>query len=133
MSSATLKNALNAYITILTSSSELNVKKVVLDRIQAISNNSKYLEDVIGDLLNVLETPSAEIKEKVLQIIRHGLTSKNIEKVLDTIKKELNNCEDFDYEKQLIQTLEYLTLNFDEYHEKVFSVIIDNVFTKKSL
>lgn len=86
MSSATLKNALNAYITILTSSSELNVKKVVLDRIQAISNNSKYLEDVIGDLLNVLETPSAEIKEKVLQIIRHGLTSKNIEKVIDTIR-----------------------------------------------
>ena len=83
--------------------------------------------------MNVLETPSAEIKEKVLQIIRHGLTSKNIEKVLDTIKKELNNCEDFDYEKQLIQTLEYLTLNFDEYHDKVFSVIIDNVFTKKSL
>jgi coatomer subunit beta len=59
MSSSTLKNALNGYVTILSSHSELNVKKVVLDRIQAISTNSKYLEDVIGDLLKILETPSA--------------------------------------------------------------------------
>ncbi len=57
-SSATLKNALNSYVSILTSTSELNVKKVILDKLQVISGNSKYLEDIVEDLITVLATPS---------------------------------------------------------------------------
>lgn len=115
-SSATLRNALNAYVSILSKTSELNVKKVILDKLQLISGNSKYLEDIVGDLIAVLSTPSYEIKEKVLQIIRFALTLKNAQKVLQEIEAEFQKCEDKDYELQLIKTIQHISLTFPETH-----------------
>ena len=58
-----------------------------------------------------------------------------MEKVIDAIRSELTACEDADYERQLIQTLDYLVFNFDSelVHERVFSIITDTVFTKKRI
>jgi hypothetical protein len=46
-------------VNILAKTSEINVKKIILDKLEIICRNSNYLEDdLIEDLLKGLDTPS---------------------------------------------------------------------------
>jgi hypothetical protein len=132
-SSSTLKNSLNAYVSILSTTTELNVTKVILDKLQLISGNSKHLEDIVEDLIAVLKSPSYEIKEKVLQIIRQGLSLKNAQKVLNEIEREFAECKNDDYQVQLVRTVQYLSDTFPETHEKVIATLLELIFPNKSL
>lgn len=50
-------------MSILAKTNELNVKKIILDKLALICKNASYLEDdLVEDLLKSLETPSLEIK-----------------------------------------------------------------------
>ena len=76
-SATTVKNSLYAYVGILARTNELNVKKIILDKLAAICKNASYLDDdLVEDLLKGLTTPSLEIKQKLLQIITSGVTLK---------------------------------------------------------
>ena len=64
-------------MSILAKTNELNVKKIILDKLGTICKNTSYLEDdLVEDLLKSLDTPSFEIKQKLLQIIIVGVTLK---------------------------------------------------------
>ncbi len=56
---STIKGSLYSYVNILAKTNELNVKKIILDKLAIICKNTSYLEDdMIEDLLKSLETPS---------------------------------------------------------------------------
>lgn len=58
-SALAIKNSLNTYVGILGRTSEINVNKIILDKLSIICKNSNYLEDdVAEDLLKGLNTPS---------------------------------------------------------------------------
>ena len=58
-SASSIKNSLNTYVNILSRTSEINVNKIILDKLEIICKNSNYLEDdVIEDLLKGMQTPS---------------------------------------------------------------------------
>ena len=42
-SASTIKSSLNAYVNILSKTSEINVKKIILDKLEIICKNSNYL------------------------------------------------------------------------------------------
>ena len=87
-SASTIKNSLNAYVGILSRTSEINVKKIILDKLEIICKNSNYLEDdVTEDLLKGLNTPSIEIKIKIIDIVMTGITYKSAELVLKALEK----------------------------------------------
>jgi hypothetical protein len=44
-SASTIKNSLNTYVNILSRTSEVNVNKIILDKLEIICRNSNYLED----------------------------------------------------------------------------------------
>ncbi len=70
-------------MNILTKTNELNVKKIILDKLELICKNSNYLEeDLIEDLVKGLDTPSVDIKMKILHIIMTGVTLKTSTYVL---------------------------------------------------
>ena len=76
-SPATIKSSLYSYVSILTKTNELNVKKIILDKLELICKNSNYLEeDLIEDLVKGLDTPSVDNKTKILHIITTGITLK---------------------------------------------------------
>ncbi len=57
-SASTIKASLAAYVNILSKSSEINIKKIILDKLEVVCRNSNYLEDdMVDDLLKVLSTP----------------------------------------------------------------------------
>jgi hypothetical protein len=65
-------------VSILGRTSEINVNKIILDKLGIICKNSNYLEDdVIEDLLKGLNTPSVEIKVKIIDIVMSSLTTKS--------------------------------------------------------
>ncbi len=65
-------------MSILGRTSEINVNKIILDKLGIICKNSNYLEDdVIEDLLKGLNTPSVEIKVKIIDIVMSSLTTKS--------------------------------------------------------
>lgn len=69
--------------------SEINVKKIILDKLEIICRNSNYLEDdLIEDLLKGLDTPSIEIKAKIIDIVMTGVSSKSAEMILKYLQKD---------------------------------------------
>lgn len=88
-SASTIRNSLNAYVGILGRTSEINVNKIILDKLEIICKNSNYLEDdVIEDLLKGLNTPSIEIKTKIIDIVMTSLTSKSSSFILKFLEKD---------------------------------------------
>ena len=82
-SASTIKNSLNAYVNILGRTNEINVSKIILDKLEIICKNSNYLEDdVIEDLLKGMRTPSTEIKIKIVDIVMTSVSSKSSEMIL---------------------------------------------------
>lgn len=82
-SASTIKASLGAYVNILSKTSEINIKKIILDRLEIICKNSNYLEDdMIEDLLKGLSTPGAEVKAKIIDIVMTSLTAKSAELTL---------------------------------------------------
>jgi hypothetical protein len=79
---------LSSYVNILAKTNEINVKKIILDKLEIICKNSNYLEeDLIEDLVKGLNTPSIEIKVKIIEIIMTGITIKTSEMVLRNFEK----------------------------------------------
>jgi coatomer subunit beta len=73
----------------LAKTSEINVKKIILDKLEIICRNSNYLEDdLIEDLLKGLDTPSIEIKAKIIDIVMTGVSSKSAEMILKYLQKD---------------------------------------------
>ena len=76
-------------MNILSKTNEINVKKIILDKLEIICKNSNYLEDdLIEDLLKALNTPSTEIKIKIIDIIMTGVSSKSSETILKYLEKD---------------------------------------------
>ncbi len=79
---------MSSYVNILAKTNEINVKKIILDKLEIICKNSNYLEeDLIEDLVKGLNTPSIEIKVKIIEIIMTGITIKTSEMVLRNFEK----------------------------------------------
>jgi coatomer subunit beta len=93
-------------VNILAKTNEINVKKIILDKLEIICKNSNYLEeDLIEDLVKGLNTPSIEIKVKIIEIIMTGITIKTSEMVLRNFEKELTIHEDMEYLSKIIKTI----------------------------
>lgn len=55
-----IKNSLASYVSILSKTNELNVKKIILDKLEVVCKNSNYIEEaLLEDLIKSLNTPSS--------------------------------------------------------------------------
>lgn len=78
-----IKSALSSYVNILSKTNELNVKKIILDKLEVACKNSNYIEEsLVEDLIKSLNTPSYEIKTKIMNIVSMNLNPKISESVL---------------------------------------------------
>ncbi len=93
----------NALINLAVTQLDNNVKLIVLDRLSTL--HEKYSTDLNGngplvlDLLGVLSSPDMEVKKKCISIALSMITSRNVEEVVDFLKKQLLKTVDSEYEK----------------------------------
>src|SRR5258708_16205464 len=93
----------NALINLAVTQPDNNVKLIVLDRLSTL--HEKYSTDLNGngplvlDLLGVLSSPDMEVKKKCISIALSMITSRNVEEVVDFLKKQLLKTVDSEYEK----------------------------------
>ena len=88
-SAGSIKGALSVYVGILARTTEINVKKLILDKLELICRNSNYLEeDQLDDLLQGLTTPSPEVKAKIIDIVMNAVSHKSAESVLQRLAAE---------------------------------------------
>ncbi|CDU85002.1 coatamer protein, beta subunit, putative [Plasmodium yoelii] len=104
-STISVKTASECFIKLLISQHDNNIKLIVIDKLYYIMCKWKHiLGNYIMDLLRSLNFPSKDIKIKILNLVLHILTKKNVHLVLNVIKKELLKLnEEFIYNsKELI-------------------------------
>lgn len=112
-----IKTALAAYVSILARTNELNVKKIVLDKLETACRNSNYIEEsLVEDLIKSLKTPSYEIKIKILNIVAMNLNPKISELILKELKVEIQDCENSEYQLKIIRTTEDIAAKFPQLH-----------------
>lgn len=113
--------------------SDNNVKLIVLDRIKDINvKNPGALEELTLDILRVLSTEDMDVREKALDICMDLASSKNVEDVVQLLKKELQTTvsdtdkeHSIQYRQLLIKTIRSIAVTFIDMAANVVSLLLD--------
>uniref|UniRef100_A0A8C9LTX3 Coatomer subunit beta n=1 Tax=Piliocolobus tephrosceles TaxID=591936 RepID=A0A8C9LTX3_9PRIM len=90
-----IKTASECFIKLLINQHDNNIKLIVIDKLYFIMCKWKnVLEHFTMDLLRALYFPSKDIKIKILNLVLHVLTKRNVHLVLNVLKKELLKLND---------------------------------------
>ncbi|KEG03050.1 coatamer protein, beta subunit, putative [Plasmodium vinckei vinckei] len=94
-SALSIKTASECFIKLLINQHDNNIKLIVIDKLYYIMCRWKHiLANYIMDLLRSLNFPSKDVKLKILNLVLHILTKRNVHLVLNVIKKELLKLND---------------------------------------
>ncbi|CAL9731290.1 coatomer subunit beta [Monosporozyma unispora] len=113
--------------------SDNNIKLIVLDRIKDINDkNPGALEELTLDILRVLSTEDMDVREKALDICMDLASSKNVEDVVQLLKKELQTTvtdtdkeHSIQYRQLLIKTIRSIAVTFIDMAANVVSLLLD--------
>ena len=95
-----VRAAVTAYTTLLQDESENNIKLVILQRLAALRlRNEKILQEMLMDLLRTLSSPNMEIRRQTLALALQLLTPRNVEDVVQLLKKELIKADSPEYQQ----------------------------------
>lgn len=96
-----VRAAAAAFIDVLCTESDNNVKLIVLDRLDVIKQrHPKVMQDLLLDVLRALASPSIDIRRKTLLLALDLITLKNIDEVVQVLKKEIARTQSKELEKQ---------------------------------
>jgi coatomer subunit beta len=96
-----VRAAATAFIDVLCTESDNNVKLIVLDRLDVIKQrHPKVMQDLLLDVLRALASPSIDIRRKTLLLALDLITLKNIDEVVQVLKKEIARTQSKELEKQ---------------------------------
>jgi coatomer subunit beta len=77
-----IRAAANTFCQLLVSSSDNNVKLIVLDRLRELKElHGELLSDLLMDIMRALSTPAFEIRRKILDLAMELITPKNVSEV----------------------------------------------------
>lgn len=85
-----VRAAVQTYTSLLMSQSDNNVKLIVLERLAALRrHHPKVMQEALMDLLRSLQSPSLDVRQKVLDITLGLVTPRNIDELVGLLKKEV--------------------------------------------
>jgi len=127
-----IRAAANCYCQLLASQSDNNVKLIVLDRLSDLKTNFReVMQDMAMDVLRVLSSPNMDIRRKTLDIVLDLITSRNIDEVVMTLKKEIVKTQSKELEKNgeyrqlLVQTVHACAVKFPDVAASVVHLLMD--------
>lgn len=127
-----VRAAAQTYATILTTSSDNNVKLIVLDRLTELRKfHFKVVQEILLDILRVLSTPNITICKKTLSLTVDLVSPRNIEEVMLLLKREVIRAQETEmehseeYKNALISTIHKCATKFAEVADSVVLVLLD--------
>lgn len=121
-----------AYATLLNTSSDNNVKLIVLDRlIELKKHHAKVVQEILMDILRALSSPNIMISKKTLELAIDLVGPRNIEEVMLVLKREVIRSQEADFEfgeeykTLLIQAIHKCALRYAEVADSVVLVLLD--------
>jgi len=129
-----IREAANTFCQLVINHSDNNVKLIVLDRIKELKDTHRdVLQDGVMDILRALQSPSLAVKKKTLQITMDLVYKKNINEVVQMLKKEViktsNASEDksnmSEYRQLLVQAIHQCARRFPDVAGDVIHLLMD--------
>ncbi|KAI8906033.1 adaptin N terminal region-domain-containing protein [Gorgonomyces haynaldii] len=127
-----IKSAASCYIELAVKESDNNVKLIVLEKLSDLAKkNDKILSSLVMDILRIVTSPDLLVRSKALALALELTTSRNIEQVIQFLKKELvkTHEQEFDktveYRQLLIQTIHQSAIRFPEFADSVVHVLME--------
>lgn len=128
-----LIKAVSRMIELAIKVSDNNLKIIVLDRIQDINErNPGCLEELTLDILRVLSAEDNDVRSKALNIAMDLVSSRNIEDVVQLLKKELQTTvinsekeKSTEYRTLLIKAIRGIAIRFEEIAASIVSLLLD--------
>ena len=121
-----------AYGSLLSKSSDNNVKLIVLDRLADLKkHHQKVVQENLMDILQALSSPNIDISKKVLALAIDMVGPRNIEEVMQTLKREVVRAQESDlehgeeYKTLLIQAIHKCAVKYAEVADSIVLVLLD--------
>ena len=120
------------YATLLNSSSDNNIKLIVLDRLSELKkHHGKVVQEILMDILRALNSPNIDICKKTLALAIDLVGPRNIEEVMQVLKREVVRAQESDlehgeeYKGLLIQAIHRCATRYAEVADSVVLVLLD--------
>jgi coatomer subunit beta len=127
-----VRAVVQAYSNLLSSSSDNNVKLIVLDKLSELKkHHSKVVQEMLMDILRALTSPNIDICKKTLALAVELVGPRNIEDVVQVFKREVVRTQESDldhgeeYKTLLIQAIHKCAIRFAEVADSVVLVLLD--------
>jgi coatomer subunit beta len=89
-----VRAAIAAYCQLLQHESDHNIKLIILAKLSSLrKRHLRILQDTLMDILRTLASPSIDIKRRTLELAMELLSSRNVDEVVQLLKKELIKTE----------------------------------------
>jgi coatomer subunit beta len=129
-----VRAAAQSYASLLNTTNDNNVKLIVLDRlIELKKHHSKVVSEVLMDILRALSSPNIDISKKTLGLAIDMVGPRNIEEVMQVLKREIVRAQESDiergdeYKSLLIQAIHKCAIRYAEVADSVVFVLLDFV------
>eukprot|EP00824_Muranothrix_gubernata_P017338 TRINITY_DN35578_c0_g1_i1.p1 TRINITY_DN35578_c0_g1~~TRINITY_DN35578_c0_g1_i1.p1 ORF type:complete len:969 (-),score=237.04 TRINITY_DN35578_c0_g1_i1:11-2890(-) len=127
-----IKAAVGCYTQLLCNQSDNNVKLIVLEKLVELkSTHTKVVQDMLMDILRTLQSPNLDIRKRTLDIALDLVSPRNIDDVVQVLKKEIVKTQEDEQEKGgeyrqvLIQVINQCALRFPEVANSVVHLLMD--------
>jgi coatomer subunit beta len=89
-----VRAAIAAYCNLLQHESDHNTKLIILSKLLSLKKrHGKVLQEMLMDILRTLNSPNLDIKKKTLDLALQLLSPRNVDEVVQLLKKELIKTE----------------------------------------
>eukprot|EP01104_Vermistella_antarctica_P008860 TRINITY_DN2254_c0_g1_i1.p1 TRINITY_DN2254_c0_g1~~TRINITY_DN2254_c0_g1_i1.p1 ORF type:complete len:988 (+),score=320.12 TRINITY_DN2254_c0_g1_i1:123-3086(+) len=129
-----VKAATSTYISLLVDQFDNNVKLIALDRLFSIKlKHGKVISELVMDVLKALSCRNLDIKQKTLEFALDLVTPRNIDEVIQVLKKEVNSTqalgdsESCQYRQMLVKAIHSCAVRFPDVASNVCVVLLDFV------
>jgi len=127
-----VRSVAQAFVQLLNSSSDNNVKLIILDRLTELrKHHSKIVQEILMDILRALSSPNIHICKKTLELAIDLVGPRNIEEVMSLLKREVIRAQEAElehgeeYKSLLIQAIHKCATRYAEVADSVVLVLFD--------
>lgn len=127
-----IRAAASTYTSLLCAQSDNNVKLIVLERLAEIKErHTRVLSELLMDMLRALTSPNVDICKRTLEIAMDLVSSRNIDEVIQVLKREVVRTRECDLEKgseyrtMLIKSIHTCAVKFPDVASSVVHVLMD--------
>jgi coatomer subunit beta len=127
-----VKAATACYCQLLVQQSDNNVKLIILDRLDEVKRrHPSVLQGLVMDMLQALASPNMDIRRKCLDVALSLVTKKNIDEVVQILKKEVLKTQGREMEKggeyrqMLVRGIHQCAVKFPDVANNVVHLLMD--------